>query len=412
MQKIRKYRAEIIFILLAVAAIFLVIWFVPPREPVVVEEVVPEPVKMFGLPVDSFLITEGIVRSNQNLSDILVNYGVSMGEIDQLAKASRDTFDVRKIRVGQKYYIFQTQVSSKKAAYFVYENTTANYVVFDLDTLRSYNGQKEIRVEQSLIQGTIKSSPWNALEERGHNPVLALDMSEIYAWTIDFFGLQKGDAFKVLYDEQFVEDKPIGLGNIHAALFKHGGKDYYAFRFFDEEGFHYYDETGKNLKGAFLKAPLQFSRISSRFSNSRLHPVLRIRRPHHGVDYAAPKGTPVRTIGDGLVVEKAYQASGGGNYLKIKHNAVYTTVYMHLSGYAKGIAKGTRVSQGDVIGYVGSTGLSSGPHLDFRVFQNGSPIDPLSMKSEPGDPVSAANMPEFKVLVDSLKTRIDQLKWE
>jgi murein DD-endopeptidase MepM/ murein hydrolase activator NlpD len=412
MQKIRKYRAEIIFIFLAVAAIFLVVWLVPPREPVVVEEVVPEPVKMFGLPVDSFLITEGIVRSNQNLSDILVNYGVSMGEIDQLAKASRDTFDVRKIRVGQKYYIFQTQDSGKKAAYFVYENTTANYVVFDLDTLRSYNGQKEIRVEQSLIQGTIKSSLWNALEERGHNPVLALDMSEIYAWTIDFFGLQKGDAFKVLYDEQFVEDKPIGLGNIHAALFKHGGKDYYAFRFFDEEGFHYYDETGKNLKGAFLKAPLQFSRISSRFSNSRLHPVLRIRRPHHGVDYAAPKGTPVRTIGDGLVVEKAYQASGGGNYLKIKHNAVYTTVYMHLSGYAKGIAKGTRVSQGDVIGYVGSTGLSSGPHLDFRVFQNGSPIDPLTMKSEPGKPVSATQMAQYRILCDSLKTRLDQLKWE
>jgi murein DD-endopeptidase MepM/ murein hydrolase activator NlpD len=143
-----------------------------------------------------------------------------------------------------------------------------------------------------------------------------------------------------------------------------------------------------------------------------LHPVLRIRRPHHGVDYAAPKGTPVRTIGDGLVVEKAYQASGGGNYLKIKHNAVYTTVYMHLSGYAKGIAKGVRVSQGDVIGYVGSTGLSSGPHLDFRVFQNGSPIDPLTMKSEPGKPVSATQMAQYRILCDSLKTRLDQLKWE
>jgi murein DD-endopeptidase MepM/ murein hydrolase activator NlpD len=412
MQKIRKYRAEIIFILLAIAAIFLVVWLVPPREPVVVEEVVPEPVKMFGLPVDSFLITEGIVRSNQNLSDILVNYGVSLGEIDQLARASRDTFDVRKIRVGQKYYIFHNRKPDQKAAYFVYENSTANYVVFDLDTLRSYNGQKEIRVEQSLIQGTIQSSVWNSLEGQGYNPILALDMSEIYAWTIDFFGLQKGDAYKVLYDEQFVEDKSIGLGNIHAALFQHGGKNYYAFRFFDEEGFHYYDETGKNLKGAFLKAPLQFSRISSRFSNNRLHPVLRIRRPHHGVDYAAPKGTPVRTIGDGLVVEKAYQASGGGNYLKIKHNAVYTTVYMHLSGYAKGIAKGVRVSQGDVIGYVGSTGLSSGPHLDFRVFQNGSPIDPLTMKSEPGKPVSATQMAQYRILCDSLKTRLDQLKWE
>lgn len=412
MQKIKRYRAELIFLFCSVAAIFLILWLSTPVVPEQVEEVIPEPVKLFGFPVDSFFITEGVVRSNQNLSDILVNYGVSLGAIDQLARSSRDTFDVRKIRTGQNYYVFQTPGISKKALYFIYESSPASYVVFDLDTLKSYNGQKEIKVDQRLIQGTIESSLWNSLAGRGFNPVLSLDMSEIYAWTIDFFGLQKGDGYKVLYDEQFVEDTPLGLGNIHAALFRHGGKSYYAFRFFDEDGFHYYDETGKNLKGAFLKAPLQFSRISSRFSNSRMHPVLRIRRPHHGVDYAAPTGTPVRSIGDGLVVEKAYQKSGGGNYLKIKHNTVYTTVYMHLSGYAKGIARGVRVSQGDVIGYVGSTGLASGPHLDFRVFQNGSPIDPLTMKSEPGKPVSAANLPEFRILADSLKTRIDQLKWE
>ena len=215
-----------------------------------------------------------------------------------------------------------------------------------------------------------------------------------------------------MYDELFVDSVSIGLGNIHAVEFEHGGKGNFAFRFFQDNQFEYFDETGASLRKAFLKAPLQFSRISSRFSNGRMHPVLRIRRPHHGVDYAAPKGTPVMSIGDGTVVAKAYEAAGGGNYLKIKHNSVYTTTYMHLSGYASGIVNGARVRQGDVIGYVGSPGLSTGPHLDFRVHKNGSPIDPLTMEAPPVEPVHEINIPEYTILKDSMMNELLKIDWD
>ena len=187
----------------------------------------------------------------------------------------------------------------------------------------------------------------------------------------------------------------------HHAL--RGGQDFYAIYFEQEDGQSYFDDKGQSLRKSFLKSPLKFSaRISSRFSNSRMHPVLRIRRPHHGVDYAAPTGTPVYSIGDGVITTKAYQAGGGGNYLKIRHNSVYTTSYMHLSKFASGISSGTRVKQGQLIGYVGSTGLSSGPHLDFRVFMNGIPIDPLKMKSPPAEPVSSANFERFNKIREQL----------
>ena len=201
------------------------------------------------------------------------------------------------------------------------------------------------------------------------------------------------------------------MGPIYAAEFEHMGKSYYAFRFSQDEGFDYFDDRGENLRKAFLKAPLSFSRISSRFSGSRLHPVLKIRRPHFGVDYAAPKGTPVMTIGDGTVVERGYKG-GGGNTVKIKHNTVYTTLYLHLSGFAKGITPGARVRQGDVIGYVGSTGLSTGPHLDFRVYKNGSPVDPLKLDVPPGEPVKAAFKTDFTTIKDSLTTLLYKINWQ
>jgi murein DD-endopeptidase MepM/ murein hydrolase activator NlpD len=204
----------------------------------------------------------------------------------------------------------------------------------------------------------------------------------------------------VIYEDLVVEGRSIGIGNILAALFHHEDRDYYAFYFVQDSIGDYFDEQSNSLRREFLKAPLKFSRISSRFSNSRYHPVLKIRRPHHGVDYAAPTGTPVQTIGDGKVIEMAYQKGGGGKYLKIKHNSVYTTTYMHLQGFAKGIREGVRVKQGDVIGYVGSTGLSTGPHLDFRVYKNGSAVDPLKMESPPAEPVKAIYRPQY----DSVKT--------
>jgi murein DD-endopeptidase MepM/ murein hydrolase activator NlpD len=375
--------------------------------------IVAEPVLKYGLPADSFIIKTGNVKRNQHLSTILNNFGVSMATIDRIARQSKPVFDVRKIRSGNHYSVFQTPDSLGEARFFVYENSPVDYYVFELfDSLRVYHGEKEIRTQLRTSQGTIQSSLWNTMKANNLDPMLALRLNNIYAWTIDFFAIQKGDRFRVIYEEQYVDTTYIGIGEIFAAQFDHYDDELYAFRFFQDERFDYFDEKGQSLRKAFLKAPLDFFRISSRFSHNRMHPVLRIRRPHHGVDYAAPKGTPVKSIGDGTVIARAYQRNGGGNYVKIKHNSMYTTTYMHLSGFAKGIATGARVEQGQVIGYVGSTGLSTGPHLDFRVHKNGSPVDPLKVEAPPVEPVSEENLPRYNQLKDSLMNELQKVSWE
>jgi murein DD-endopeptidase MepM/ murein hydrolase activator NlpD len=415
----KKYLRWLLAFVGSLILLFLILLYfqVFKEEEVIVPPPPPEPELRFGLPVDSFNVVEGIVMNNQNMGDILTRYGVDMGTIDRLVRSSRDTFDVRKIKVGQSYCIFQSKDAFRKALYFVYEKSDTDYVVFDLgDTLRAYIGRKDVEIKHKVVEGVINSSLWNSIDDLGVGISLAADMENIYAWTIDFFGIQKGDRFKVIYDEQSVEGKSVGTGPIYAAVFNVSGKERYAYRFYqidkDHIGrFHYYDETGKNLEGAFLKAPLELFRISSRFTSSRYHPVLKIFRPHYGVDYAAPKGTPVRTIGNGTVIAKAFQAGGGGNYLKIKHNSAYTTSYMHLAGFAPGIHVGSQVNQKDVIGYVGATGLATGPHLDFRVYRNGVPIDPLKMESQPADPVSPENLASFNIMRDSMKIKLDKMKW-
>jgi murein DD-endopeptidase MepM/ murein hydrolase activator NlpD len=266
----------------------------------------------------------------------------------------------------------------------------------------------ETSVKMRVGETTIKSSLWADMKDAGINPVLAIRLSDIYAWSIDFFGLQKGDSFKVLYDEIYAGDKLLDIGTVHAAIFRHAGKDYYAYRFMQGDTTGYWNEVGENLQKAFLKAPLKFSRISSGFTYSRRHPVTRIVRPHTGIDYAAPKGTPVMSIGSGVVIQKGY-AGGGGHTVKIKHNATYTSAYLHLSAYGKGIAKGARVSQGQIIGYVGSTGLSTGPHLDFRIWKNNTPINPLKMESPPAQKILAGRMAEFKKQIEMVKYQTDSL---
>lgn len=371
------------------------------------------PVLKYGFPVDSFQIEDGTIRPNQHLSHILGDFGIGMAVIDQLAKLSKEIFDVRKIKVGNHYSIFQTADSLSEARYFVYENSATDYYVFELfDSLRVYRGEKEVEVRRQTAYGEIESSLWNTMKKNGLDPMLALRLSDIYAWTIDFFAIQKGDRFRVLYEELFVDSVSVGIGEIYAVQFDHFGTENYAFRFEQNDRYEYFDKDGNSLRRAFLKAPLEFARISSGFSNSRMHPVLRIARPHHGVDYAAPAGTPVKSIGDGTVVTRAFQANGGGNYLKIKHNSVYTTVYMHLQGFAKGVTQGARVKQGQVIGYVGSTGLSTGPHLDFRVFKNGSPINPLRMEAPPAEPVHKERLPDYISMKDSLLMELQNIRWD
>jgi murein DD-endopeptidase MepM/ murein hydrolase activator NlpD len=412
----KKYIAEGVFIIVAIGLLVFFIFRPPTSERLVDIEpapvIIPDPVLLFGLPVDSFTIESSTVLRNQNLSDILIRKNVSYQNIDLIAKKSKAIFDVRKLRQGHSYHFFLKKDSLATPSYFIYEIDSKDYVVYELlDSLGIYKGEKPIYTELRTVSGTIKSSLWNTMVENGLNPVLAIELSEIYAWSIDFFGIQRNDKFRIIYDEVFVDSTSIGIGNIYACQFEHMKQDFYAFRFEQDSTLSYYDDKGKSLKKAFLKAPLKFSRISSRFSNSRFHPVLKISRPHHGIDYAAPTGTPVQSIGDGVVTRKGYQKGGGGNYLYIKHNSVYTTCYMHLHGFAKGVAIGSRVRQGQEIAYVGSTGLSTGPHLDFRVFRNGSPMDPLKVEAPPVEPVHEKNLPKFNTLKDSMMTQISLISF-
>ena len=409
----RKYIAEIIFLLLVIGILAWVFTQFESKKTVRQKPAVvlaPPPAMKFGFPVDSFMIEESVVKSGQNLSDILSRQGVSMQDIDHIARNSFSVFDVRKMKTNNHYYFFTSKDSLRGKKYFIYEIDPVEYVVYSLtDSLAIVKAKRPVTRKVRNASGTIHSSLWNTMEENNLSPMLALEMNDIYQWSIDFFGIQKGDQFRIIYEETLVDTVSIGITGIFACHFRHAGEDFYAFRFAHHDTITYYNEKGENLQKAFLKAPLEFSRISSHFSHSRLHPVLKFRRPHHGIDYAAASGTPVRSIGSGVVIRKGYQASGGGNFLYIKHNSVYTTCYMHLKGFAKGIAPGIRVKQGQLIGYVGSTGLATGPHLDFRVFKNGTPIDPLKVKSEPGKPVAKENLPLFTEQKDSLMTELQKI---
>lgn len=368
------------------------------------------PKLLYGVNVDTLTVISGKVKRNEFLSDILLKYGVDYGDIDYIARKTKDVFDVRKIIAGNKYSVICSNDSSGNALYFAYELSASKYVLYGFsDSIIAQRGEKKIVTSSNSTKGIIKSSLWNAIVENNADPNLANELSEVYAWTVDFFGLQKGDSYKIIFGEQYVDDEYIGLDEIAASMFYHGGDTLYAFYFEQNGKGDYFDEKGNSLQRTFLKAPLRFTRISSKFSNSRLHPVLKIRRPHHGVDYAAASGTPVHTVGDGTVIKKGYQKRGGGNYIKIKHNGTYSTTYMHLKGYAKGIKVGDHVRQGDLIGYVGATGLATGPHLDFRFYRNGKPVDPLKVESPPSLPIDTAYRASFDSVVNFCISALDKV---
>ena len=368
----------------------------------------PTPVLRFGLPVDSFQIIDGKVQRNENLSTILLRRNISYSTIDLLARKSKPIFDIRKIREKNAYHFFLNRDSLHTPDYFIYEIDPVNYVTYGLagDSITVTKSSKPVHTVRKIVAGTIKNSLWDAMINSGANPILTMELSEIYAWTIDFFEISKGDQFKVVYDENYVDSTSVGIGTIYASVFRHRHHSYYAFRFKQDSTYSYYDREGQSLKKAFLKAPLKYTRISSRFTNDRYHPILKIHRPHHGVDYAAPSGTPIHAIGDGVITRKGYQRLGGGNYLYIRHNSIYTTSYMHMRSFARGMAPGTFVKQGQIIGYVGQTGLATGPHLDFRVYKNGKAINPLKMKAPPVKPVAPQHMAAFTQTKDTLQRYI------
>jgi len=356
----------------------------------------PEPTYFYGICIDSMYVEEGQIAKGQFLSTLFASKGISPKVTDHIARNHKDVFDVSKIRSGNRYYFLMTNDTLETPLFWIYEIDRRNYALFSLtDSLTAWRFQKDLEVRLARTSGVITSSLWNAVIANGGDANLAVHLSDVYAWTIDFFGIQEGDCFDVVYDRQYIDGSPVGMGEVIYCNFVHRGDTIRAIAYEQDGIMGFYNEKGENLRKAFLKAPLNYRRISSTFSNSRYHPVLKIYRPHHGVDYAAPAGTPVSSIGDGTVIKKAYQAGGAGYYLKIKHNATYTTSYMHLQSYAKGIAEGVRVKQGQVIGYVGSTGIATGPHLDFRVYKNGTAIDPLKMESPPADPIKKADMEQF-----------------
>lgn len=373
------------------------------------EFIPPPPQMLFGINIDSMEVEEGIIKRNENLSEILSRYNISAQTIAKISSLPRDTFDVRRLQAQKSYTIIHNMDSLKTAKAFIYHPNKIDYVMLRFeDNLRVYNGKNDVDTIVEITSGVIQTSLYNTIIEASGPPILVSELADVYAWVIDFFGLQKGDAFKVIYERYEVNGEDAGMGKILGAWFLHQQIPFYAVQFDQGDGFEYFDEEGNSLRKAFLKAPLKFSRISSRFSYSRMHPVLHYRRAHTGVDYAAPKGTPVLAIGDGTVIMASYHG-GGGNTVKIKHNSIYTTGYLHLSGYGKGIKVGARVTQGQVIGYVGSTGISTGPHLDFRFWKNGQPVDPLKVDPPSADPIREDQRDIYKPVMEAMITRLDSI---
>ncbi len=365
----------------------------------------------YGVNVDTLEVISAKVKKNEFLSDILLKFGVNYSDIDYIARNTKDVFDVRKIIAGNKYSAICAKDSLKRIMYFAYELSPSKYVLYSFgDSVLAKRGIKKVEIIEDTAVGVIKSSLWNAMVDNNVDPNLSNNLSETYAWTIDFFGLQKNDAYKVIFDEEFVDSTYVGIDKIVASVFYHGGDSLYAFYFLQNGKGDFFDEKGNSLQRTFLKAPLHYSRISSHFSNSRYHPILKIRRPHHGVDYAAPSGTPVHSVGDGTIVKMGYQKRGGGNYIKIKHNGTYSTSYMHLKGFAGGINTGVHVRQGELIGYVGQTGLATGPHLDFRFYINGKPVDPLKVVSPPSLPIDPAYRADFDSVVGVYLAKLKGVK--
>lgn len=369
----------------------------------------------YGFNPDSLAVVEGKVRNGQFFSSLLTSLGMSQKEAYDLTLACGQVFDVKTLRVGQPYRAYY---SSEEGAsgheglkYLVYDRDRVSSIVFDCQPpYGAKECRKPVEIERKYADVTINSSLWNDMRAAGVSPLLIISLSDIYAWTIDFFALQKGDRFRVLYEEKVCDGEVVAIDTVRYAVFSHEGVDFPMVMYNQNDGGNiWWNEKGESMRKAFLKAPLNYTRVSSGFSYSRRHPVTRKVQPHTGVDYAAPTGTPVMSIGDGTVTSVKYEGAGGKT-VRIRHNSVYSTAYLHLSRYAKGLKVGQRVRQGEVIGYVGSTGRSTGPHLDFRVWRNGSPINPLKMESPPAEPIRKESRQAFEKSYSEYRATVDTIR--
>lgn len=375
-----------------------------------------EPVVEFGFNMNDFVVIKDTIKNGDSFGELLARNHISYPRVYEIANSARDTFDIRKLQVGKPYTILCSKDSLQQAQCFIYQPNNIDYVVLKFkDSIVTYTDKKPVSFIEKKVSGVISEN--SSLSETMLNAGMGYDVAEqmarVFDYTIDFFALQKGDKFKLIYDEKFIDDTIYaGAGKIKAAVFEHKGKQFYAFDFVTDakKGAHgYYDENANEMKRFFLKAPLDIFRITSRYSPKRFHPVTKIWKAHKGTDYAAPTGTPIRVTASGTVIASGYTA-GNGNYVKVKHNNTYTTQYLHMS---KRIAKeGQYVRQGEIIGLVGSTGLATGPHVCYRFWKNGVQVDPLREVMPPSTPIEGNLKEKYFKHIKPLKKKLEEIPYD
>lgn len=383
------------------------------EKPEKTSEIIKEKIiTQFGYTLNNFTVKKDTVKSGDSFGSILENNNLFYPQIYNIVQKAKKVFDVRKINIGKPYTILFSKDSLKTPKVFIYQPNLIDYVVVSLtDSLWAEKKSKAVELLEFEAEGVITSSLSETMEEKKLSPLLSNELSEIYAWTIDFFRLEKGDNFKIIYSAKFVDDSIyVGLNRIHSAYFEHRGKPFYAIEFETDSKrglFEYFDENGKNLRRAFLRAPVQFSRISSRYNLKRKIAYYGRIRPHFGTDFAAPRGTPIRATASGTVVKSSY-TRGNGNYVKIKHNGTYSTQYLHMD--KRGVKVGQFVKQGDYIGTVGMTGNTSGPHVCYRFWKNGKQVDPLRQKLPEAKPISKELKKRYLTYMLPVKNQLDSIE--
>jgi murein DD-endopeptidase MepM/ murein hydrolase activator NlpD len=368
------------------------------------------PVIKYGLIIDSLQADQEKVRKNETWGEILSRYNIPQDQIQELKSELNGSEN--HLRAGNNYTVYQTKDKNPIVKCIVYQASAEDNIIFRFqDSLAVFREQNRIDTLRKNINFVINSSLYESLADIGATPDLAVQLAQVFADKVDFFRISKGDQLSLIYDQKMINDKPTEAGKIYSACFVHDNEKFYAFNFIQNGKEEFFDENGKSMSsGGFLKAPLKFFRISSGFSKKRFHPVQKIFKAHLGTDYAAPTGTPIHTVGDGVVVEAKYSAFNG-NYVKVKHNATYSTQYLHMSKIAKGIKPGKKITKGQLIGYVGSTGLASGPHVCFRFWKNGQQIDGRKVKGvSEGNPVAKANFDAFIKYKDAMTIMLNNIE--
>ena len=381
----------------------------PESKPEIVKEKI---IKQFGFTLNDYTVKRDTVKRGDSFGSILEDNNLFYPQIYNIVQKAKKVFDVRRINIGKPYSILFSKDSLETPQVFIYQPNLIDYVVVSLtDSLWAEKKSKAVKLVEFEAEGVITSSLSETMEEKKLSPLLSNELSEIYAWTIDFFRLEKGDNFKVIYSSKFVDDSiSVGLNRIHSAYFEHRGKPFYAIEFETDPKrglVEYFDENGKNLRRAFLRAPVQFSRISSRYNLKRKIAFYGRVRPHRGTDFAAPRGTPIRATASGTVTKSSYTRSNG-NYVKIKHNGTYSTQYLHMD--KRGVKVGQFVNQGDYIGTVGMTGNTSGPHVCYRFWKNGKQVDPLRQKLPEAKPISKELKEKYLVHMGPVKKQLDAIE--